>query len=83
MCNLKESDLKKLSFLKKCIYLNIREIIFNLKQDYASLLAAGYSLWSWQNNNYYCSKCGTKTTYDNYGNSIMCLTLNVKKKFFQ
>ena len=82
MCNLKESDLKKLSFLKKGIYQNIREIIFNLKQDYASLLAAGYSLWSWQNNNYYCSKCGTKTKIADNGGSIICTNIKCKKKIF-
>ncbi len=82
LCSLKDQEIKKITFLKNCFFLNIREALLSLKQKYASLVSAGYSLYRWQNSNIYCSRCGSKTTHDNNGNSIVCTKNKCGKKNF-
>ena len=67
---------------KKCNTVSIRDAFFGLGQKYSSLLSSGYSLYKWQINHNFCSKCGSKTIYDDYGNSIKCLNKSCNNKIF-
>ncbi len=82
LCSLKDQDINRISFLESCVLLNIKEALLSLKQEYASLVSAGYSLYRWQNNNLYCSRCGSKTRHDENGNSTVCTKNKCGKKNF-
>ena len=82
LCNLNENLFKNSKTFKKCNIVSIRDAFFGLGQKYSSLLSSGYSLYKWQINNNFCSKCGSKTIYDDYGNSIKCLNKSCNNKIF-
>ena len=82
LCNLKEEELKIIEILDNHDFLNIREALSGIKQEYASLVSAGYSLCRWQNNNKYCGACGSTTKHDDNGNSIVCTRYKCGKKIF-
>ena len=82
LCNLNENLFKNLKIFKNCDILSIRDAFFGLGKKYSGVLSAGYSLYKWQVNNNFCSKCGAKTVYDDYGNSIRCIKKDCGKKIF-
>ena len=81
LCDLGEKRIENIIF-KNCEFLNIRETLFNLQRDKASIVSACYSLYSWQVNNKYCGKCGSKTRLSDNGNSLVCSKKNCYKKSF-
>ena len=82
LCDLGENRLEN-SIIKNCEFLNIRETLFNLQRDKASIVSACYSLYSWQVNNKYCGKCGSKTRLNDNGNSLVCSKKIVTRNLFR
>merc|ERR1711991_956177 len=82
LCYSNTENLKKIDFLKNCDFLSIREALFNLQGNIASIVSAGYSLYKWQCNNKFCGNCGSKNKFDENGFTLICTNRNCKKKFF-
>ena len=82
LCYSNIGDLKKIDFLKNCDFLSIREALFNLQGNIASIVSAGYSLYKWQCNNKFCGNCGSKNKFDENGFTLICTNKNCKKKVF-
>ena len=82
LCYSNNEEVKKLDFVKNCDFSNIREALFNLERNIASIVSAGYSLYRWQYNNKFCGNCGSKNKFDNNGYTLICSNKNCKKKIF-
>ncbi len=82
LCDCNNTKKIKIEFLKGCDFLHIRDALLSLENNVASIVSAGYSLYSWQNNNKFCGKCGTKNKFDDNGQSLICINKSCKRKIF-